>query len=111
MGYHNVAAVMAQWAQLDHRPMLLLIHMSLVSLDPPGREGVPPCHYWGSVELQTIAMNYHGKNAGRTLRRLRQGLVTAGALELVRPGHKGRPPVWRVVTDPPREASGFPWLA
>jgi hypothetical protein len=110
MGYHNVAAVMTFWTPLPGAPRVLLVHMALTSLDPPGRNGTPECHYWGSAEMQAQAMGYTCKGASRMLRKLRATLVEAGALQLVRPGHKGRPPVWLVVTAPPRQPAQLPWL-
>jgi hypothetical protein len=110
MGYHNVAAVMTYWPQLGHAPGRLLVHMALMSLDPPGRNGTPACHYWGPVQMQAQAMGISNKASARQLRKLRATLVEAGALELVRPGHKGRPPVWLVITEPPRVPAQMPWL-
>lgn len=111
MGYHNVAAVMACWsAQLESKPMLLLMHMALVSLDPPGRNGTAPCHYWGDVGTQALALGLTNKATSRMLRKLRASLVSAGAIVLVAPGNRARSPVWLVVTEPPREPAQLPWL-
>jgi hypothetical protein len=86
--------------------------MALLSVDPPGAKDMPACLYWGAVESQALAMNYAGKTADRTLRRLRLKLAEAGAIELVRPGARYRSPTWRVVTDPGYQdhERPMPWL-
>lgn len=112
MGASNVSAVLRHWCQLPSSQQLLLVHMALVSLDPPGNGQQPPCLYWGSVELQTLAMGYRGKNAPRTLRALRRGLREAGAIQLARHSAQHRSPTWLVVTDPVDRLTDAPyqWL-
>lgn len=113
MGSGNVASVMLNWRHLPSPELRLLIHMALLSVDPPGAQGMAPCLYWGSVESQAMALNYTGKHASRKLRERRANLVEAGAIELVRSSARGRSPTWRLVPDPgyqDQEARPFPWL-
>ena len=111
MGATNVGSVLTAWPDLDHAPMRLLVHMALVSMDPPGTADAPPCLYWGTPELQALAMNYSGKHAIRLVRKLRGVLVIAGALELAVPARQWRSPVWRVVATPTVDNSApLPWL-
>lgn len=105
MGYHNAAAVMAIWGRLPHGPMRLLTHMALVSLDPPGKPGQQACLYWGSDQLQMLAMGYGSKSAPRLLRRTRAELVESGALVLARHSGRGRSPTWLVITDLPKSGT------
>ena len=111
MGARNVGSVMAAWPDLAHAPMRLLVHMALVSMDPPGTPDAEPCLYWGTPELQALALNYTGKHARRSVREVRAVLVRVGALELVRPWRQYRSPVWRVVAVPPVDNSApLAWL-
>lgn len=112
MGSGNVAAVMLHWRHLPSSERLLLAHMALLSVDPPGAKDMPPCLYWGGIESQALAMNYTTKTADRALRRLRRNLVEAGAIELVRAPARYRSPTWRVVVDPGAQdhERPLPWL-
>jgi hypothetical protein len=113
MGTSNIAAVYLYWGHLESSEFRLLTHMALLSIDPPGAGDMAPCLYWGNVESQVSAMNYSGKNAARKLRRLRAGLVEAGAIELVRHSARGRSPTWRLITDlgaQDRQRPALPWL-
>ena len=110
MGAGNVRDVMACWATLDHAPMRLLVHMALVSMDPPGEPGRPACLYWGTPELQALALNYCGKDARRSVRKIRLALVQAGALELYAPAHRWRSPTWRVIPVPVDNSPPLAWL-
>lgn len=113
MGASNVAAVGLSWGRLDLAPRWLLTHMALTSLDPPGRNDVPPCLYWGGWELQAGWMNYPATLASaRKLRRLRAQLLTAGAIELDAKGTRAHSTRWLVNPLPldPSPSPALPWL-
>jgi len=107
-----VSAVLQCWGHLDLAPRLLMVHMALVSLDPPGRNDVPPCLYWGGWELQATAMHYPlSDTARRRLKRLRLALVEAGAIVLEAKGTRARSARWLVHPMPVEEHSPpLPWL-
>ena len=113
MGASNVAAVITSWGHVGLAPRWLLMHMALTALDPPGRDDVPPCLYWGGWELQASAMGYPATPwASRKLRRLRAELVAVGAIELDAKGNRAHSTRW-VVNPMPLDRSprpALPWL-
>lgn len=103
---------MLYWRHLPSPELRLLLHMALLSVDPPGAQDMPPCLYWGSVESQALAMNYTGKHAARKLRERRSHLVEVGAIERVRSSARRRSPTWRIVPEPGSQEHErpLPWL-
>lgn len=112
MGRANAVGVMAQWADLDHGPMRLLVHMALVSLDPPGNGEFGPCLYFAGWDLAALALGYsppsalasdtfsvrRRDNVYRDVKRMRAPLVSLGAIRLMKPSAPGRPALWWVNT-------------
>jgi hypothetical protein len=112
MGASNVTAVLTYWGHLDLAQRVLLVHMAVTSLDPPGRTDQPPCLYWGGWELQALAMGYPASDsARRRLKRLRSQLAAAGAIELEAKGTRARSTRWLVHPMPlGRPAEPLPWM-
>lgn len=113
MGASNAVAVMTSWSHLHRAPSTLLLHMALTALDPPGRDDVPPCLYWGGWQLQASAMGYSPNDTSkRLLRKLRAQLLAAGAIELDAKGTRAHSTRWLVHPLPPQGSSSpsLPWL-
>jgi len=111
MGASNVVAVMTSWGRLNPAPRMLLVHMAVTALDPPGRDDVPACLYWGSWEMQASAMGYPlNRTSARFLRKLRAKLVAAGAIELDSLGTKAHSTRWMVNAMPAAAPQSLPWL-
>src|SRR4029077_265190 len=113
MGRANASAVMVEWRHIEHAPMRLLVHMALMSLDPPGNGEMDPCLYFMGWEMQALALGFNPPSATatdtfsvarrgsihRTVRRHRSILVAEQALTLLKTSAPGRPPLWLVHTE------------
>jgi hypothetical protein len=112
MGASNAVSVLQYWGHLAMAQRVLLVHMALTALDPPGRPEQPPCLYWGGWELQALAMGYPADDTHRRqLKRLRARLTAAGAIELDAKGTRARSTRWLVNPMPlGRPAEPLPWL-
>jgi hypothetical protein len=109
VGGSSALAVMALHPKVGHAPMRLLVHMAATSLDPGQRsEGRLPCCYWGGPDSQILAMGWRDMSratAWRRLRRVRDQLLTNGAI--VRIGVYHKHPVFLLITgsEPDRQTA------
>jgi hypothetical protein len=115
MGRANAVTAMVTWRALDSMPMRLLVHMALMSLDPPGSDEIDPCLYFAGWETQALALGMDVPPAAatdtwsverrrviqRAVARHREILAVAGAISRVKHSAPGRPAAWRVHPDPP----------
>ena len=92
MGAKNVSLVLTHWTNLPHTPKLILIQMSLISLD------IPEPTYWGGWELlaETAGLDVNAPSAKQTVSRYIGVLIDAGAVKRVRRGGNGRRSEYRL---------------
>jgi hypothetical protein len=95
------------WAHLDPAPRCLLVFMASASLDAP-KNGTPAGRFFqGRPQL---VLNYSGIDendprydaADRRIRRYISTLVEAGALRIVKSGHRGQHAEYELLVDPLR---------
>lgn len=113
MGGRNARLLLAQQSKLSHRHMRLLMLMAVVSIDPPGANGYPPCLYWAGPDRQTLGMGLDDTQTNRRhLRGVREDLVAAGAIIRLRPYGARRNPSWLLMTgEQPPEYLAAAWLS
>lgn len=93
---------MAQFGHVDARPRLLLVHMALMAIDPPGRRTDlhPPAVYFAPWHTQALALGYPlTESSERLLRRQRRVLLDAKAVEVTGSDARGHDPAYRLLID------------